>query len=443
MGTFASNLKVRQSLAILCAVLLPVQQSFGWQQPPPQAQPEAGDQQALLAPEQLDSLVAPIALYPDPLLSQVLVASTYPLEIVEADRWFKQNSKLTGKDLTAAASKQTWDASVQALVVFPDVLKQLDQNIGWTTDLGNAFLAQQAGVMEAVQRLRQKAQLDGKLQSTPQQTVTMATENNANYVEIQPADPQVIYVPQYDPVAVWGAPPPYYPYPPIVYPSTGAVIAAGAISFGVGMAVGALWSGGGGWGWNCGWGHNTVVVNNNFINNNHFNRVNVANGNVWQHNAAHRAGVPYANRNVANRYNQANINRANINRPTVNQTQQRLNQQRVNQADRSMGQRPNAGQAGKSAAQRPAGGAVQRPQGGAARNPGLNQNRPAQRPSTGSADRVGNRQVSGQNFGGGRSAFSDMNQGAKRAQMNSSRGAASARRSGGGGGGRSRGGGRR
>src|SRR4030095_5732101 len=145
MGISSWNLKIRQSLAVLCALMLPVHESFAWQQP------AAAQQAPALAPDQLDSLVAPIALYPDPLLSQVLVASTYPLEIVEADRWFKENSKLTGKDLTGAVSKQSWDASVQALVVFPDVLKQLDENIGWTTDLGNAFLAQESDVMAAVQ----------------------------------------------------------------------------------------------------------------------------------------------------------------------------------------------------------------------------------------------------------------------------------------------------
>ena len=180
---------------------------------------------------------------------------------------------------------------MQGLVVLPDVLKRLDQDVGWTSDLGNAFLAQQQDVMDAVQRLRQKASAAGALQSTKEQTVTTATENNQTYIEIQPASTQVVYVPQYNPEAVWG-PPPEYPYPPIYYPpvSTGAVVAASAISFGVGMAVGAIWSGGGGWGgygWGCGWGRgNNVVINNNFISSNHFNRVNVGNNNNWVHNPA-------------------------------------------------------------------------------------------------------------------------------------------------------------
>jgi hypothetical protein len=311
-----------------------------------QQQPSGGapqDTQKQLTPGQLDSLVAPIALYPDPILSQVLVASTYPLEIVEAGRWLSQNSNLKGKELTDAAAKQAWDASVQGLVVLPDVLKRLDQNVGWTSDLGNAFLAQQQDLMDAVQRMRQRASAAGALQSTPQQTVTTTTDNNQTFIEIQPASTQVVYVPQYNPVAVWGPAPEYYPFPPIYYPPApagGAIVAASAISFGVGMAVGAIWGGGGGWGnygWGVGWGRgNNVVINNNFIRSNNFNRVNVGNNNNWVHNPAHRGGVPYNNRNVANRYQGAGRNVAT--RPTVGQTQQRLNQNNVGRGAGQQGQ---------------------------------------------------------------------------------------------------------
>ena len=327
-------MRTTRAIAILCVALLTAQNPYVFAQQQQSAGASQNDSQKLLTPGQLDSLVAPIALYPDPILSQVLVASTYPLEIVEAGRWLSQHSNLKGKELTDAAAKQPWDASVQALVVLPDVLKRLDQDVGWTSDLGNAFLAQQQDVMDAVQRLRQKASAAGALQSTKEQTVTTATENNQTYIEIQPASTQVVYVPQYNPEAVWG-PPPEYPYPPIYYPpvSTGAVVAASAISFGVGMAVGAIWGGGGGWGgygWGCGWGRgNNVVINNNFISSNHFNRVNVGNGNNWVHNPAHRGGVPYNNRNVANRYQGAGRNVAT--RPTVGQTQQRLNQSNLGQ----------------------------------------------------------------------------------------------------------------
>jgi hypothetical protein len=319
---------VTRSLAILCVSLLISQRPyvFAQQGPGPQGQP-----QQLLNAEQLDSLVAPIALYPDPILSQVLVASTYPLEVVEAGRWLKQNSNLSGKALADAAATQPWDASVQALVLIPDALSRLDQNITWTSDLGNAFLAQQQGVMDAVQRMRQRAMAAGSLKTTPQQTVSTVSANGQTSIQIEPASPQVVYVPEYNPAAVWGPPPAYYPYPPIYYPSTGAVIAAGVIGFGAGVAIGAIfdggWGGWGGWGWNAGWGSRNVVVNNNFINNNHFNRVNVANGNNWVHNPAHRGGVPYNNSGVAQRFQGAG-NRP-VARLTPGQIQQGLNRGQV------------------------------------------------------------------------------------------------------------------
>src|SRR5271170_5262586 len=295
-----------RSVSVLCVLLLVLPDGPAF---PQDQQQQGNDQAKTLPPDQLDSLLAPIALYPDPLLSQVLVASTYPLEIVQADRWLKQNTALQGKPLTEAAAKQSWDPSVQAMVMYPDVLKRMDDNIDWTTDLGNAFLAQQSDVMDAVQRLRQKAEQGGKLETTPQQTVTTKTEDNTKYIVIEPASPQVIYVPQYNPVVVYGPPPVIYPYPAIYYPPppTGAIVAASVISFGVGLAVGSWmsgWHGWGGYGWGCGWGRNTtVVVNNNFIRTNNFNRVNVTNNNAWVHNPAHRAGVPYRNQNVNNRYN--------------------------------------------------------------------------------------------------------------------------------------------
>jgi hypothetical protein len=420
--TIWPSIHIQRYLAVFCALLLAPNQTFAGQQAPA----SNNQQQKPLPPDQLDSLVAPIALYPDPLLSQLLVASTYPLEVVEAARWTQQNSALKGKDLTAAAAKQPWDASVQALVVFPDVLNQMNQDIRWTTDLGNAFLAQESDVMQAVQRLRVKAQQSGKLESTPQQTVSTGTDNNVSYVAIQPANPEVIYVPQYDPAMIWG-PPAYYPYPAIAYPSTGAVLAASAISFGTGVAIGAIW--GGGWGWNAGWGHNNVFINNNFINRNNFNRVRTGNNNVWQHNPGHRAGVPYGNRNVADRYNAGNrMNPAN--RPTASQVQQRLGE-----ANRQpmQGGRGNMGQGGQQFGQRGQGSA-QRLQGPNQANRGPGQGNLG---GQGTADRMGNRNLNSGNFGNGRNAFGDMNQGAGRARMNGNRGASSF----GGGGGGFRGGG--
>src|SRR5580693_3816009 len=163
--------------------------------PPPQAQ--------LLSPDQLTNLVAPIALYPDNLLSQILVASTYPLEVVEAGQWLRQNGNLQGQQLVDAARQQNWDPSIQALVVFPDVLNRLNSDIRWTTDLGNAFLAQQADVMNAVQHLRAEARANGKLNSNAQETVTTQAQGDQSAIAIQPADPQVVYVPTYNPEYVW------------------------------------------------------------------------------------------------------------------------------------------------------------------------------------------------------------------------------------------------
>jgi hypothetical protein len=329
-------MSTKSVLAILCVVLLiaPMPYSFA-QQPQPMNQPvpaggSQGQPQPILSADQLDSLVAPLALYPDPILSQVLVASTYPLEIAEAAQWLGQNSSLSGKALADAAAKQPWDASVQALVMFPDLLKRLSQDISWTSDLGNVFLAQQDGVMQAIQRMRLRAQQKGMLQSNSQQTVSTTMDNGQSYIVIEPASPQVVYVPQYDPAAIWG-PPLYYPYPAIYYPP-----AASFISFGLGFAVGAFWGGGwGGWGWGAGWGHNNVVINNNFISSNHFNRVNVANGNNWLHNPAHRGGVPYTNPAVANRYQGG---RGNVNpRPTVGQAQQHLNQGNTGRGNAGLG----------------------------------------------------------------------------------------------------------
>src|SRR5688572_6418093 len=196
----------RRVLALACTVLIaPGGIPLAMAQQPPAAAEKAKAK----TPDQLDSLVAPLALYPDPLLAQVLAASTYPLEIVQCARWLKDNSKLTGEALTKAAAKQPWDPSVAALVAFPQALKLLDENLQWTTDLGNAFLDQQSDVMAAVQRMRKKAKAAGKLESTKEQKIEVTTVETKNVIEIKPADPQVIYVPSYNPTVVYGPPPVY------------------------------------------------------------------------------------------------------------------------------------------------------------------------------------------------------------------------------------------
>ncbi|HEX6047421.1 MAG TPA: DUF3300 domain-containing protein [Pyrinomonadaceae bacterium] len=275
------------------------------------AQDQAAQASVKIPAEQLDSLVAPIALYPDNLLSQTLVASTYPLEIIQLQQWLERNPDLAKdqKKLSDAVKKQPWDPSIQAMAPMPDVVKRLADDIQWTTDLGNAFLAQQSDVMDSVQRMRVKAKGTGALASNQQQKVETQVVESKEVIVIEQSNPQVVYVPSYNPTVVYGAP--VYPYPPIYYPpSTGAVIAASAISFGVGWAMGAAW--GGGWGWGCGWGGGDININNN----NNFNRNtnisggnrvnnisgNRGGGNKWQHNPSHRGGAPYGDRNTANRF---------------------------------------------------------------------------------------------------------------------------------------------
>ncbi len=272
-----------------------------------QAAAPAEQAAAKLPPDQLDSLVAPIALYPDPLLSQVLVASTYPLEVIQLQQWLAQNKGLNEKALADAVKKQDWDPSIQGLAALPEAVKLLAENIKWTTDLGNAFLAQQNDVMDAVQRMRKKAQDAGNLKSSEQQKVETKVVESKQVIVVEQASPQVVYVPSYNPTVVYGAP--VYAYPPIAYPPPGYYAAGMAISFGVGVAMGAMW--GGGWGYNAGWGGNnniTINNNNNFVNNsnrvNGGNRTNSGNrGNSnWQHNPQHRGGAPYGDRNTANKY---------------------------------------------------------------------------------------------------------------------------------------------
>ncbi len=251
-----------RTLAAAAVLFVPVGSMTAFAQDTAPAGPagQAPAPRTMLSPQQLENLVAPIALYPDPLLGQVLAASTYPLEIVEANQWLQQNRNLTGTALMDAAKQQNWDPSVQAMVAFPDVLSRLNSDVRWTTDLGNAFLGQQADVMGAVQRLRARAQANGKLKTTPQETVTDQTQNGQTQVEIQPADPQVIYVPTYDPAYIWGAPAWGY-YPPLFYPTYG-------FGWGFGIPIGGFyfgWGGWGGYGWGLNWFGRGLYINGGFF----------------------------------------------------------------------------------------------------------------------------------------------------------------------------------
>src|ERR1700747_2074359 len=256
----------RYFLVVVCTIAIAPGDTLAYMPSPGSTQPAAPqDQAAKIPPDQLDSLVAPIALYPDPMLAQTLVASTYPLELIQLQQWMTKNPGLKDKALADAAMKQPWDPSIQALAALPEVVKRLADDIQWTTDLGNAFLAQQSDVLDAVQRMRKKAQDTGNLKSTEQQKVETKVIENKTVIVVEQADPQVVYVPSYDPVVVYG--PPIYPYPPIYYPPAGYYAAGMAISFGIGVAMGAFW--GGGWGWGCGWGGNNTI---NINRNNNFNR---------------------------------------------------------------------------------------------------------------------------------------------------------------------------
>src|SRR4051812_47463382 len=272
MNTKIINLccRLRSFAAVTCmCALLPGDVALAQQaQAPPPDAPSASQAAAVKIPaDQLESLVAPIALYPDPLLAQVLVASTYPLELVQLQQWLAKHKDLKDKALVDAVKKEDWDPSIQAMAALPDAVKKLAENIKWTTELGNAFLAQQSEVMDAVQRMRAKAKDKGNLKSNEQMKVETKVIESKSVIVIEQSKPEVIYVPSYDPVVVYGTAP-YYPYPPIYYPPAGYYAAGMAISFGIGVAMGAAW--GGGWGYNSGWGgNNDININNNnsFVNN--------------------------------------------------------------------------------------------------------------------------------------------------------------------------------
>jgi len=267
----------------------------------------SAQQPELIPNEKLDSLVAPIALYPDPLLAQTLAASTYPLEVIQLQQWLASNRYLKDQALADAVEMQPWDPSVQAMAAFPDVVKLLSDNIAWMTDLGNAFLAQQADVMDAVQRMRARAQRNGNLNTTPEQTVQMQTENGEQAIVIEPANSEMVYVPSYDSTVVYGDS--AYAYPTLYYASPVYYRTGGALAFGVGVALGAAW--GGNWGYGCKWSNGDININNNkYVSNSNRNKnINYGNrpsqqpaGGAWQHNPQHRGGAPYADTRTANRY---------------------------------------------------------------------------------------------------------------------------------------------
>jgi hypothetical protein len=311
-------------LAVLLAIF-PAGGSAGQSTTPDTSAPptEATDHTA----SELQALVAPIALYPDSLVAQILTAATFPDQVAIADYWLEQNKSLTGSALMKEVDKQSWDPSVKALTEFPSVLDNMAKNLTWTSSLGEAYHNQQAEVMTAIQALRAQAKAKGTLKTTSQITVV---QQSPQTIVIQPTNPQIVYVPQYNPTIVYGTPYaiPGYVYAPPAY-SAGDVAAAGIIGFGAGIAVGAMMAGGCcSWGyssWNCGW-HGTAVVYhggayygnagwhggyynggyhnygyNNYYNHNNFNNYNRNNFNSYNRNSGNTF-----NRNVSG--NTVNVN---------------------------------------------------------------------------------------------------------------------------------------
>jgi Protein of unknown function (DUF3300) len=431
--------------------------------------------------EELDQLAAPIALYPDPLVAQVLMASTYPLEIVQAARFVKDNPSLTGDPLAQALQGQSWDDSVKSLTTFPQVLSMMDSKLDWTQKLGDAFLAQQKELMDAIQRLRAKAQASGNLKSTAEQTVTVQPAAEAapapppppvagqpapapqqviveqappTVITIVPANPQVVYVPTYNPTVVYGAWP-YPAYPPYSYYPPGYVAGVGLFSFAAGVAVGsALWG-------NCNWGSGDVNINNNQYNSfsNNVNKTDIANkrterqGNRenFQHNPENRRGAQYRDSATQQKYNRGGNPQATQARESFRGRAEQ-GRQDISRGGGASGFQPSAQprQQGGQRGDGPGGGS-----GVGQRQAGAGQ-QPARRPDAGASQTRGAGSGAGsafQGMGQGREAqnFSNRGQTSRQSSM-SSAGASraqsrpSAAPSGGGGargGGGGRGGGRR
>jgi hypothetical protein len=294
----SSSMRAVASATLLLFALSPI---AGGQTPAPAmsspvattATPAPAAGQKTFSQEELDQLLAPVALFPDSLLAQVLMAATYPLDVVQVERWVKANPKLKDKALEDALASQPWDPAVKSLAVFPQVLTMMSEKLDWTQKLGDAFLAQKEDVMATAQALRGKAVAQGTLKDSKEQKVVTEKVESTTIIKIEPTNPEVVYVPTYNPTVVYGGWP-YPAYPPYYYYPPGYVAGGALLGFTAGVIVGgALWGG-------CNWGRGDVNVNVNRYNN--FNKTNISNGN-FQHNADRRGGVPYKDNNVAQKYN--------------------------------------------------------------------------------------------------------------------------------------------
>jgi uncharacterized protein DUF3300 len=455
------------ALAILLATPpLPRAQQAPPAQPAQQAQQPGDTDVQPFKPEELEQIVAPIALYPDPLVAQTLMAATYPLEVIQAARFAKANPNLKDAALNEELKKQDWDDSVKSLVSFPQILELMNEKLDWMQKLGDAFLDQRKDTMDAIQRLRAKAQAEGNLKSNEQQKViveqaapqaappgqpapAMPAEQQT-VIKIEPANPQVIYVPAYNPTVVYGAwpypaYPPYYPYPP-AYPW-----GAAAISFGVGMAVGAaVWGG-------CNWGGGDVDIDvnksNNFTNN--VNRGDKATQiknergsgqggkESFKHNPEHRGGAQYRDKGTQQKYNRGSSPQAG-----TRDAYRGRGDQGGGRQDAGRGGGPTAstreggaGQRGPTASTREGGAGA----GGGGREAGAMQGMGQGGQERASSQRgqssVSSSRASGNSGGGSRGGGSSYSGGG--GSRGGGGGGGGASRGGGGGGGGSRGGGRR
>jgi hypothetical protein len=394
------------------------------------AQASASASTDAFGPEQLDQMMAPIALYPDSLLAQVLMASTYPGDVADAVAWSKQHPDAKGEAAVKQVASEPWDPSVQSLVAFPQLLAVLGQDPSWVQKMGDAFLAQPDAVMESVQRLRRQADAAGNLKSSEQQKVskqavspagsaatTTTVPAGTQTIVIEPANPEVVYVPSYNPSTVYGTwaypsyPPYYYPPPAYYYPG------AALFSFGVGVAVGgALWG-------DLDWGHGDVDIDIDRYNNINTNRQIDRSNNKWQHNAANRDGVPYRDRGSREQYGRqldgagqrdAYRGRDQARSADRDRARQSLEQRGIQTpATSNREARDRAGQASREISQQPRA----RQQGGAAQNRG-----DLQRPSTSNAQaRTGARERAGSQAPGNSNAFSGARN-PQQSRMDSSRG---------------------
>lgn len=373
-------------IALACLVASGLSSRTLAQSPSPQpatpaAMPTAPADQLLTAP-QVDALIAPIALYPDTLLAQILMASTYPLEVIQADRWVTANKRLKGDQLKTEAEKQGWDDSVKALVATPAVLEMMSKNLEWTQKLGDAVLAQQPDLMDGIQRMRTRAYDNKKLSSTPQQKVTVQQVSGRQTIAIEPAVQDTVYVPYYDPAVVYGSWP-YPAYPPYYFPAPGYVAAgvvATGLAFGAAYALGRwAWGGGSGyWGGNINWNNNNINIDRDRVSH-------------WEHNPQHRRGVQYRNNAVQQRFGNNTLRAGSEGR-------QEFRGRGGDQVLRPDGGRPDRGNIGSGARpeQRPAGDRANAG-GRADRGPGDRAgagNRQGDR--AGAANRQGNRAGAGQ-----------------------------------------------